>query len=169
MRFPWRAGILAGATVTDHLCPEVIPMKAARLLAGLALVAALALLSPDGLSGQDKDKRGPESAKTAAKGKLPPGWDRLDLTDAQRAEVIKLMAEYQPKIDELQQELGRLRAELARKRVAVLTDEQKKKLADAFAAEPKKDNSKEKDRPKDKGKADPGERPKEKPKGDPDK
>ena len=138
-------------------------MPPARLLAGVTLVAALALLSADGLSGQDKAKNVPEAGKTAARGKLPPGWDRLGLTDAQAAEVIRLTAEYRAKIEPLQEELGRLKSELARKRVALLSDEQKRKLADGATTDPAKDRPKEK--------AGPGERPKEKPKakGDPDK
>jgi uncharacterized protein HemX len=132
-----------------------MPMKAARLLAGAALVAALALLSSDALYSQDQNKKTLESGKRVAKGKLPPGWDRLDLTADQRQEVTRLTAEYRPKIDRLQEELGRLKAELARKRVALLTDGQKKTLVEVATAEPAKD------RPKEKDKATPAEKSKE--------
>jgi Spy/CpxP family protein refolding chaperone len=128
-------------------------MKLARALAGVALLAALAVLSSGGLTGQEKK---------AIKGGLPPWWDKLDLTEAQRDEILKLNAEYKAKTDKLEQEISRLRAELARKRVTVLTDEQRKKLVDLVAT----DSLKEK--PAEKGKAGPPE--KEKPKGkNPDK
>jgi hypothetical protein len=63
-------------------------MRPARVWAGVTLLAALAVLSSGGLTGQDKDKKGPESAK-AAKGQLPAGWVKLELTDAQKGEVLR--------------------------------------------------------------------------------
>jgi flagellar basal body-associated protein FliL len=131
-------------------------MRLVRVAAAVPLLGAVALLSSGGLTGQDKDKKGPESAK-AAKGQLPAGWQKLDLTDAQKEEVLKLNAEYKAKTDKLQDEISRLRAEVARKRVAVLNDEQRKKLVDLVAT----DSLKEK--PAEKGKDGPPER--EKPKG----
>jgi hypothetical protein len=137
-------------------------MRLARVSAGVALVVALAVLSSGNLRSQEKEKKGPEPAKKAAKGQLPRHWEKLDLTDAQRAEVLKLNAEYKAKTDKLQAELRTLWAELARKRVAVLNDEQRKKLVDVVLGDPPKD------KPGETGKAASPE--KEKPKGkDPDK
>jgi hypothetical protein len=137
-------------------------MNRARLAAASVLVAALAVLSAGGLTGQDQDKNTTETAKKAAKGQLPRNWEKLDLTDAQRDEILKLTGEYKAKRDKLMQEVYRLDAELARKRVAVLNDEQRKKLVDIVIADPPKES------PAEKGKAGPVE--KEKPKGkDPDK
>jgi Spy/CpxP family protein refolding chaperone len=136
-------------------------MKLARLAASVALLAALAVLSSGGLTGQDKDKKGPEPARKPAKG-VPAHWDKLELTEAQQAELVKLYAEYLPRRQKLREEMHRLDAELARKRVGVLNDEQRKKLVDVVLADPPKEKAAET------GKADPPE--KEKPKGkDPDK
>jgi hypothetical protein len=137
-------------------------MRLARVSASVALVAALAVLSSGGLTGQEKDTKGPEPARKAAKGQLPRNWEKLDLTDAQRDEVLKLTAEYKAKRDKLMQEVYRLDAELARKRVAVLNDEQRKRLVDVVLADPPKE------KPGETEKTAPPE--KEKPKGkDPDK
>jgi hypothetical protein len=132
--------------------------------AGVALVAALALLSSGGLTGQEKDRKDPGASKKAVKGQLPRDWEKLDLTDAQKDEIIKLNAEHKAKRDKLMQEVYRLDAELARKRVAVLNDDQRKKLVDIVIADPPKES------PAEKEMARPPEKEKEKPKGkNPDK
>jgi hypothetical protein len=131
-------------------------MRLARVSAGVGLLAIVTLLA-----AQEKDKKGPEPAKAVAKG-VPSHWAKLDLTSAQREELAKLYAEYLPKREKLRQEMYKLDAELARKRVAVLNDEQRKKLVDLVPPDPPNEN------PAEKGKAGPSE--KEKPKGkDPDK
>ena len=104
-------------------------MPLARALAGGALLATLLLLSAPGLLSQDKEKK---DSKT--KGQLPPGWTKLDLTAVQKEEIYKLNSEYREKRAKLQAEINKLDAELARKRVAVLTDEQRKKLVDLVGA-----------------------------------
>jgi hypothetical protein len=111
-------------------------MRLARVAAGIALASALALASSDGLHSQEKDKKAPEPEKKAASGQLPRGWDRLDLTDAQRREIARLTAEYAAKEEKLREEIRAVQAELARKRVAVLTDGQKKRLTDILTADP---------------------------------
>jgi Spy/CpxP family protein refolding chaperone len=137
-------------------------MRLTRVAAGVGLLAALVALSSDGLRSQEKEKKAPEPNRKAAKGQLPLGWGKLDLTDAQKAEVFKLNAEYGAKVEKLREEIRVLQAELARKRVAVLTQEQKNKLIDVVTSDPPKEN------PADKGKGGPAE--KEKPKAkDPDK
>jgi Spy/CpxP family protein refolding chaperone len=122
-------------------------MRCGRVLAGGALLATLLLLSSDGLMSQDK-KEG------KLKGQLPPGWGKLELTAAQKEEIYKLNSEYKHKVDKLQEEIRTLQAELARKRVAVLTDEQKKKLVDIVSGEPAKEKAK--DTAKEKAKTNPG-------------
>jgi Spy/CpxP family protein refolding chaperone len=116
-------------------------MGLARLVAGVGLLTALGVVSSEGLHSQDKDKKAP--APKAVRG-LPDYWAKLDLTDAQRAEVLKLNTEYGAKVEKLREEIRVLQAELARKRVAVLTDEQKKKLVDLATADPPKANAGEK-------------------------
>jgi hypothetical protein len=112
-------------------------MRPARALAGVALLATLVLLAADDTRSQDKDK-GEGSPKPAAKAQLPRGWDTLGLTDAQRAEVLKVTADYKEKKDRLLEEMRQLDAEAARKKVAVLTDDQRKKLLDLVAGPPPK-------------------------------
>jgi hypothetical protein len=115
-------------------------MRLARLLAGVALLATLVLLSSDGVLSQDK-----KDGKT--KGQLPQGWSKLELSAAQKEEIYKLNREHKDKVDKLKDEIKKLDEELARKRVGVLTDEQRKKLIDMVAGESKekpKDGSKEK-------------------------
>ena len=102
-------------------------MTRARILAGGALVALLTFLVTPGLMSQDrKDSK--------MKGQLPQGWTKLDLTATQKEEIYKLNADYRAKKAKLQEEMNRLDQELARKRVAVLTDEQKKKLVELVGA-----------------------------------
>jgi cell division protein FtsB len=115
-------------------------MRIARVLAGGALFATLIVLSSDSLLSQEK-KEG------KLKGQLPQGWSKLDLTAAQKEDIYKLNAEYKAKVDKLEEEIKQLRNELARKRVAVLSDEQRKKLTDMVTGgesgkEKAKDNAK---------------------------
>jgi len=115
-------------------------MRLARLLAGGALLATLVLLSSEGVLSQEK-----KEGKT--KGQLPQGWTKLDLTAAQKEEVYKINREHKEKVDKLKEEIKKLDEEYTKKRVAVLTDEQRKKWLDMIAGESKekpKDGSKEK-------------------------
>jgi Spy/CpxP family protein refolding chaperone len=117
-------------------------MRLARALAGCALIATLALLSSaGGVTGQEK-KEG------RTKGQLPQGWTKLDLTAAQKEDIYKINREHKEKVDKLKEEIKKLDGEYAKKRVAVLTDEQRKKLVDIIAGESKD----KKDAPKEKGK-----------------
>jgi Spy/CpxP family protein refolding chaperone len=102
-------------------------MRVVRALAGCALLTALVLLSSNGLMSQDKKE-------SKNKGQLPSGWTKLELTAVQKEEVYKLNSEYREKRAKLQAEINKLDAELARKRVAVLTDEQRKKLVELVGA-----------------------------------
>ncbi|WP_020469536.1 hypothetical protein [Zavarzinella formosa] len=121
-------------------------MRLARLGA-LAFVMALGFLaSSDGVQSQDK-----KEAKV--KGQLPAGWKALDLTASQKEEVYKIQTEYRGKVDKLEDEIKKLKAEQSKKMSEVLTAEQKKKLIDAIDGgkkdEPKKkEESKKKDEPK---------------------
>jgi hypothetical protein len=127
-------------------------MRLARVSAGVGLLALVTLLA-----AQEKDKKAPEPAKKAAAG-VPAHWNKLDLTEAQREELAKLYADYLPKRQKLLEEMNRLDAELARKRVGVLNDEQRKKLVDLVVTDPPKETPAEKrtagppDKEKSKGK-----------------
>ncbi len=119
------------------------------VLAGLALLSALALLGSGGVQSQDKEKPKAGTDRKAA-GQLPMNWDQLGLTDAQRAEVVKLTREQRDKVDRLKEEIRKLDEEYARKRVAVLTDDQRKKLVDVVGGPEPKDKADPKAKAKDK-------------------
>ena len=119
-------------------------MWIARALAGCTLLATLVLLSSDGVLSQDKKDKTPAKIK----GQLPPGWGDLGLSAAQKEEVYKVNAEYRDKIEKLTEEINKLRAEQNKKRLAVLTDDQRKKLRDTVAGEDPKDKAKDKDKDK---------------------
>jgi len=91
-----------------------------------------------------------EKKEGKVKGQLPPGWTKLDLSASQREEIYRLNADYKQKVDKLQDEIRNLQADLARKRVAVLTDEQKKKLVDLVSGETGKEKAKETSKEKSK-------------------
>ena len=114
-------------------------MRFARTFAGVSFVAILTLLAADGVRSQDKEGKGSEPAKAKGRGlQLPKYWDQIELTAAQRADVLKLTADYQEKKAKLQEEIRKLDEEVAKKRVSLLTDEQRKKLIDLVAGpEPK--------------------------------
>jgi len=105
-------------------------MRLARVLAGGALLATLVLLSADGVLSQEK-KDG------KMKGQLPQGWSKLDLSAAQKEEIYKINREHKEKVDKLRDEIRKLDEEYSKKRVAVLSDEQRKKLIDIVAGDPK--------------------------------
>jgi hypothetical protein len=115
-------------------------MRLARILAGGALLATLVVLSSGGVLSQEK-KEG------RLKGQLPQGWSKLDLTAAQKESIYKINREHKEKVDKLKDEIKKLDEEYTKKRVAVLTDEQRKKWLDMLAGDSKdkpKDGSKEK-------------------------
>jgi Spy/CpxP family protein refolding chaperone len=116
-------------------------MRPAQVFAALALLASVAVLAGGGTWGQDKEKSGDTPAKPAAKGPLPKYFDQLDLTDAQRAEVVKLTAEQRQKVEKLREEIQKVDSEYGKKRIALLTDDQRKKLIDLVAGPPLKDKA----------------------------
>src|SRR3954463_14517491 len=103
-------------------------MRSARVSAALALVAAVALLAGGGTWGQDKKKSDDAPPRPAVKGPIPKGWETLGLTDAQWAEVARLTAERRQKVDKLREEIRKVEEEYAKKGIAVLNDDQRKKL-----------------------------------------
>lgn len=114
-------------------------MRLARIVAGCAMVAALVLLSSDGTFSQEKGKEG------KVKGQLPSGWSKLNLTAAQKEEVYKVQADHKAAVDKLKDEIAKLDAELVKKRLAILTEEQRKKLRESVGGEPEaKEKSKDK-------------------------
>ena len=98
-------------------------MRLARVFAGCTMIAALALFTSDGaFSQQTKTGR--------IRGQLPSGWSKLNLNAAQKESIYKLNAEHKQKVAKLKAEIAKLDAELVKARLAVLTDQQRKKLRD---------------------------------------
>lgn len=117
-------------------------MRLARTLAGCTLLATLVLFSSAGVLSQD--------SKGKIKGQLPSGWSKLNLSPAQKEEVYKLNKEYKERIAKLNQEIKELNEELARKRLAVLTEEQRKKLIESVGGGEPKERPKSKTKEPDK-------------------
>jgi hypothetical protein len=117
-------------------------MGLVRALALCSLLAALLVLSSEGVQSQEK-KEG------KSKGQLPQHWSKLELTAVQKDEVYKLNRDHKEKADKLKEELKKLDEDFNKKRLAVLTDDQRRKLIEMLAGEPKPS---EKDSTKDKAK-----------------
>ena len=108
-------------------------MSFARIVAACAMLGAVLVISSGGSISQGQDKKEPPKPK----GTLPANYGKLDLSATQKEEIYRLQAEYKQKTDKLRLEIQKLEAELAQKRGAVLTDDQRKKLAEIVGAQPK--------------------------------
>ena len=123
-------------------------MRPTRLL-GLAFFLAVATF---GLTAaQDKkpvDKKDDPPVK--AKGQLLANWKALGLTADQVQMVYKTQTKYTAQIDELKAKIDKLKSEEKAELLKVLTEEQKKKLAEIKTGEKPPEKPAEKDKPKDK-------------------
>jgi Spy/CpxP family protein refolding chaperone len=106
-------------------------MRLARLLAGCAIVAAIALLSSDGIQSREK-----ADTKPKIKGQLPQAWSKLDLTDEQKDKLFTMQAEHKQKVDKLKEEIAKLDAQMVKDRLGLLTEEQRAKLRMMVAGNP---------------------------------
>jgi Spy/CpxP family protein refolding chaperone len=88
-------------------------------------VLALALFSTGVLCGDDTKK---DDAKS--KGRLPPGWQQLNLSEKQKQKIYDVHTEYRAQIEALQNQLKALQAKERAEMVKVLTDDQRAKLRD---------------------------------------
>jgi Spy/CpxP family protein refolding chaperone len=77
-----------------------------------------------------KETQPAEKKDDKAKGQLPMYWKQLGLTDEQVQKVYKLQAKYNDEIDTLEAKIKELKEKMAKERSAILTTEQKKRLAD---------------------------------------
>lgn len=66
--------------------------------------------------------------KTTPKVDRLSGWGKLELTDSQKKELYGIEAEYSAKIEDLEDQLKKLKEQRESKMLKVLTDEQRKKL-----------------------------------------
>lgn len=74
--------------------------------------------------------------------RLPMGYGKLGLTDAQREKVLGLQEKYQDELDALTTQIVRLKEQRDSDLRAVLTDEQRQKLDDAHEARDRKKSAK---------------------------
>ena len=100
-----------------------------------------------GLSFGDDKKDPPKQ------GTLPKHYSKLGLSDEQASKIKSIEAEYKDKIADLRQQLKKAEAQEKTEYLKVLTDAQKKKLAELTIGEspddkkdPKKDDSKKDDK-----------------------
>ena len=78
-----------------------------------------------------------------AKGTLPAGWKKLDLTAKQKDAIYTVMGTYKTKIKALEMQIKELKDEEHREMVKLLTDAQKKQLAAGLGLDtPKTDDKK---------------------------
>ena len=112
-----------------------------RLGLGLsAVLVALAVVSVPQLFSQEKAKPA-DPAKAEAKGparRLPNNFGKLGLSDEQKEKVYAVQAKYAEEIAKLQKQLADARAKVKVESEALLTAEQKAKLAEMVAATAKK-------------------------------
>lgn len=110
-------------------------MKNCLLTGTIAIFACCSLV---GLA-QDAAKTAPKStvaakeeskpdAKDAKKGRLPPQYGKLGLTDAQKAKVYTVQGKYEDQLDALEKQINDLKAKRDHEVEAVLTDDQRKIL-----------------------------------------
>ena len=117
-------------------------MKNALRLSVLALSLAAGLA----LSGQSfgEDKAPPKVEKPKVAAKLGGELDKLDLTDAQKADILKIRADLKPEVAKLQEQIKKLNEDAKAKEMAVLSPEQKAKLQEAEDAHKKASEEKAK-------------------------
>jgi hypothetical protein len=120
-------------------------VRAISLLTVAAVILAVLFSSGigDGLAQDKGDKK--------AKGALPAGWGKLNLSAKQKTDIYAVQGTYKTKIKALDDQIKALKEEEHREMVKLLTDDQKKQLAAAIGLEPadKKDEKKP-DSPTDK-------------------
>jgi colicin import membrane protein len=113
-----------------------------RLWLGLsAVLVALAVVSAPQLFSQEKAKPAAEPAKKEAKGparRLPNNFGKLGLSDEQKEKVYAVQAKYAGEIAQLQKQLADARAKIKTESEALLTADQKAKLAEILAEAKKK-------------------------------
>ena len=123
-------------------------LKFARCLANTTVLTLCALLAYSATTAaQEPSKTAPAAEKADGKkaenkqaeklsGRLPLHYKGL-VTDEQRQQIYKIMADYAPGLADLRAQLNRLTKEQDQKIEALLTPEQKQKLAQLKAVKPR--------------------------------
>jgi hypothetical protein len=109
----------------------------------LALLVGGMFALAGGLSGQDPKKDDPPAK---IKGKLPPLWAKIGLSDAQKQDVYKIQAKYGTEIEKLEAKIAELKTTRDKEMKAVLSDDQKKALEAAILGNKDKEKDKDKDK-----------------------
>jgi hypothetical protein len=94
----------------------------------------------------DDAKKDPPSVKRT----LPPGFNKLGLSEQQKQKVFATRAEYRTKIDELRKQIQDLEAKERGELQTILTDAQKARLKEVLAEKPPKDGKKPESKPETK-------------------
>ncbi len=94
----------------------------------LASIAIVFAASDRTLQGAESTMKKP--AVKRARGRLPPHYGKV-ASEEQRAQIYQIQEEYKPKIEAMETQLNALKKERDDKITAVLTPEQKKKVAEA--------------------------------------
>ncbi|MCI0703832.1 MAG: hypothetical protein L0241_22460 [Planctomycetia bacterium] len=103
----------------------------------LALFAAMLMLS-GGLVGQDKkEEPKKDDPPMKLKGRLPPNWTKLGLTDKQVQDIYKIQNKYDAEIDKLEAKIKELKSAKTKESVEVLTPNQKKRLEEILLGKDK--------------------------------
>lgn len=111
----------------------------------VVLAAMLVAASSFGTAQESKSTKAPETkaAEKSAepkgtekeksdkpKGRLPAGYGKLELSEMQRDKIYGIQAKFSPKLDELERQIEKLRAERDAEIEGVLTAAQKQTLAE---------------------------------------
>lgn len=91
-------------------------------------------------AGEKKAK--PEAAADKAKGRLPNFYGKLGLNDEQKAKIYDVQAKHRPEVEKLEEQLKALKAKETTEIDAVLTAEQRTKLAELQTEAQKKREAK---------------------------
>lgn len=112
--------------------------KARRIVAfGVALFSAALLFAsvPSPAHGQDKKPDDPPKIEPKPRGQLYPNWTQLGLTKEQITEIYKIQTEHRAKIDQLEEQIAKLKKEEKAKAETVLTPAQKARLKEILSGE----------------------------------
>jgi hypothetical protein len=88
-----------------------------------------------------------ETTKKASKGRLPPHFAKVGVSDVQRDKIYSIQGKYKPEIDKLEEQLKALRAQEMTEVEGVLTTEQKTRVSELRAEAQKKRDEKKKTAP----------------------
>src|SRR5262245_22479218 len=106
----------------------------------LALMAGLVLMT--GLrAADDPPKKADADSGAKARGQLPPGWNKIGLTDDQKKQIYKVESDINTQINDLKKKIDQLQSEKKTAMLKVLTEDQKTKLKELAVGEKPQDKT----------------------------